>query len=230
MNFTIFFSFSKGTPPKVASEEEDEKEQKVFTKIPPSDQFSTMMNVSNDETKNVHEDLNLTFCQFCGLSFPEKTLNAHIRRVHEIVEEAEKIHNCDLCGKKFSCTTYLNRHIRKIHKQKPKQKGSKIVPKAEEKSKIETTSNDESSTNNENFNNLESITANFQCGICSKTFEESKDLQKHIRNIHEDKLDPTLVDCQYCERSFPENSLRHHISSVHKDCKDKIYQCEFCEN
>ena len=171
---------------------------------PPDDQISTMM---NDETKNILEDpnLKLTFCQFCGLSFPEKTLNAHIRRVHEIVEEAEKIFNCDLCEKKFSCTTYLNRHIRRIHKEKPKQKSSKIVPKKEEeKSKIETnTSNDEPITNYENCNNLESSAANFQCGVCSQTFEESKDLQKHIRNIHEDKLDPTLVDCHYCERSFP---------------------------
>ena len=29
--------------------------------------------------------------------------------------------------------------------------------------------------------------------------------------------------------SFPENNLRNHIASVHKD-KDKIYPCEFCEN
>ena len=75
--------------------------------------------------------------------------------------------------------------------------------------------------------------ANFQCGLCNLVFEKSKDLQKHIRNLHEEKLDPNIVDCNYCGLSFPEKNMVTHMALTHRNIElahENIYECDLCEN
>eukprot|EP00090_Calanus_glacialis_P040080 TRINITY_DN69855_c0_g1_i1.p1 TRINITY_DN69855_c0_g1~~TRINITY_DN69855_c0_g1_i1.p1 ORF type:complete len:331 (-),score=80.68 TRINITY_DN69855_c0_g1_i1:43-930(-) len=52
-------------------------------------------------------------CPVCGEKICKAYLNGHIRRQHQAREKFE----CELCGKPYTCRSYLAKHIKTVHMQ-----------------------------------------------------------------------------------------------------------------
>lgn len=65
----------------------------------------------------------------------------------------------------------------------------------------------------------------FRCGECTKSFGSSKNLNRHIKFVH-NKIRP--FPCEECDKSFCSTShLNRHINYIHT--KKKPFPCEECE-
>ncbi|XP_066506502.1 PR domain zinc finger protein 15 isoform X2 [Hoplias malabaricus] len=68
----------------------------------------------------------------------------------------------------------------------------------------------------------------YQCGLCNKVFQNSSNLNRHIRS-HGDKL----FKCDECEKMFSrKESLKQHISYKHSKNESDVeyrYKCTTCE-
>ncbi|XP_072515288.1 PR domain zinc finger protein 15 isoform X2 [Salminus brasiliensis] len=68
----------------------------------------------------------------------------------------------------------------------------------------------------------------YQCGLCSKVFQNSSNLNRHIRS-HGDKL----FKCEECDKMFSrKESLKQHISYKHSRNEPDVehrYKCATCE-
>ena len=66
-------------------------------------------------------------------------------------------------------------------------------------------------------------TKEHKCELCSKTFEISFNLRRHIKTVHQSQS----VLCNLCNKSLRKENLPYHIRSVHN--QEKNYKCEYCE-
>ena len=99
-------------------------------------------------------------------------------------EAAEIIHKCDFCGKSFTVSANLKRHISIVHKD--------VKDPNETKRRIRTKDVTEC-----------------VCKTCLKSFRGTANLRTHIRNIHEGKKD---YKCTNCGKGFFKNAfLIEHI-------------------
>lgn len=62
------------------------------------------------------------------------------------------------------------------------------------------------------------------CIVCEKTFTATKNLYRHVRNVH--KTDPNIPGkllCPSCEESFLNyNNLREHLHAIHNVIQECI--------
>lgn len=66
----------------------------------------------------------------------------------------------------------------------------------------------------------------YVCGVCKKSFKNSKQLNNH-KATHKQKNEDSNYFCEYCKKPFNDRrQLKIHIDGVHK--KLKPYLCSFC--
>jgi len=62
-----------------------------------------------------------------------------------------------------------------------------------------------------------------QCKICSKSFSQACNLQRHVEVVHE-KIE--FQKCQICGKEFDRLSLLKRHNDVEHE---KVYECKICE-
>jgi KRAB domain-containing zinc finger protein len=158
-----------------------------------------------------HNDVTWS-CDFCEKAFRNKVL----LKTHSMICQnnpnrlEEKTFVCQFCNAGFTMKTYLNRHIRKIHKED----GSFEIDGLLESNKSPST------------NTVESKEIEFlYCAKCSKSFQTNYWLQKHEAKCLE--LKSEIITCDICNGIYPtEQMLKRHVTAYHND---KIWKCDFCE-
>ena len=174
-------------------------------------------------------------CSFCDNSyFHERSLKKHIRNVHESkknsetkiqikeeladntgekLHEDEKVHKCSVCGKSFSQSKNLQRHIWIVHEKRKRHKcdicGKSFTQAYHMRSHI---------------SGFHKGKKNQKCEFCSIEISNESSLRRHIKEMHENQKD---YKCDSCGKSFARsNRLKHHIYSVHDGQKE--HKCESC--
>ena len=100
--------------------------------------------------------------------------------------------------------------MRKFHPETVKEK-RKATESLETPSKRIKTNDEGENVNGEDEENMESD--EFKCAICDNQFKELKNLNKHIKNVHQEK-NLKCKDCSYATNDAP--SMQRHSESCKK--------------
>lgn len=131
---------------------------------------------------------------------------------HKRIHTQDKRCTCELCGKSFTATSSLSRHIREVH-DKIKEFECAFCPRRLA-SKIARDEHEHTHTNERPF----------VCSECGKTFRQRASLSVHKR-FHSKNF---WFHCQFCNRGFlrKQDMERHEVT--HSDPSCKPYSCKIC--
>uniref|UniRef100_A0A1B0C7Z7 Putative c2h2-type zn-finger protein n=1 Tax=Lutzomyia longipalpis TaxID=7200 RepID=A0A1B0C7Z7_LUTLO len=166
----------------------------------------------------LHSNTEKIECELCQKMLKTtRSLKEHYLRIH-CSETANKIYNCDECGKEFGLKNHLKKHM--VTHSQEKNYVCKVCSKRY-KHPYDFRRHEETCS-------LETKDP-FICNICGKDFESIRGLvahrKKHIR---------VLTGCYYCERKFSySNNLIDHIKDAHrglptKKVGDGFVSCSVC--
>ena len=153
------------------------------------------------------------------------------------IHTVEKPNKCELCGKTFRFSSHFVTHLKKVHNKIKHCKSCKTY--------FETMEEYETHRMERHGGKL------FKCDICSQTFELESSINKHKKNIHENKAKTfkceqcdkiyknkmamekhqivcgiDVFKCDHCDKEFPDQrSYNVHLKKGHQ----KKYQCDLCE-
>lgn len=146
-------------------------------------------------------------CHLCNRSFEKRDrLRIHILHVHE----KHRPHQCKECGKKFSQSSSLNKHLRVHSGERPYK--CPFCSKAFTASSILRTHIRQHSGEKP-----------FKCRHCGKAFASHAAHDSHVRRTHT-KEKPCL--CEYCGKAFAQSyELKFHMN-MHTG--EKPYTCDRC--
>ena len=103
-------------------------------------------------------------------------------------QEGQRNYKCDSCGKSFTQSGDLNKHIKTLHEGQKNYKcdscGKSFAQSGNLKIHIKT---------------LHEGQRNFKCDSCGKSFTGSESLKKHIKTLHEGQSN---YKCDFCRKSF----------------------------
>ena len=138
-----------------------------------SESYSLRKNLLRHK-RHKHGNPQVFTCKHCVYTtFKKENLEQHVRSQHEKIREI-----CETCGNSFSDKSHLNRHVKMIHGeavQGTKRKATEALVKPSKKISTEAVKE-------------------LKCGICLKEFNEVKNLNKHLRNVHGEKT----LKCENC--------------------------------
>ena len=117
-------------------------------------------------------DGNLRRCPHCQVPKHKKSLNRHIRSVHQNVKL-----KCDQCGIQLTSMDMLRIHVTKVH-----EKGNRDHVQCSfcEKTFIDK----QKASFHETTIHGEMVENPFQCPACDKTFKTKPNMQRHVRAKH----------------------------------------------
>ena len=117
-------------------------------------------------------DGNLRRCPHCQVPKHKKSLNRHIRLVHQNVKV-----KCDQCGIQLTNMDKLRIHVTKVH-----EKGNRDHVQCSfcEKTFIDK----QKASFHETTIHGEMVENPFQCPACDKTFKTKPNMQRHVRAKH----------------------------------------------
>jgi len=149
--------------------------------------YPVKMSLSNHKRLK-HGDVKQFNCEKCVYATSKKeNLQQHVRSVHEKVKVI-----CETCGKNFSDKPTLNRHKKNKHsetlqKEETKRKATETLETQPKRIKIT-----QPESNDDDIKKFKE----FKCNICNTTYKELYNLNKHIRNVHEEKS----LKCNICSK------------------------------
>jgi len=167
----------------------------------------------------VHEGQDPTpkfYCDLCVIhkKFP-KDLRRHIEKVHE-----GKKYQCTICQEDFTSEFRLSSHKIKTHLDLEHQK--EVIHKC---SKCEATYLHKSTLARHFLEQHQRESLQIQiCPHCAKTFNNSSQLNVHVRGVHE----KVRQECKVCNKTFSTKGLlRRHTEHEHEGKKPQ-FQCSMC--
>ena len=159
-----------------------------------------------------HGDTKQFNCEKCVYTSNKKeNLQQHVRSQHEKIKEI-----CETCGKNFTDKPTLNAHIKKFHPEQIKRKPTENLETQSKRIKMDADSDEKG--NDDDVGN-EKINNEFKCSICDKQFKELYNLNKHIKNVHEEKS-LKCNNCSYKTNDTP--SMQRHVDSCKKEEERKM--------
>ena len=161
-----------------------------------------------------HGDAKQFSCKQCAYSTTMKHhLEEHVRSIHQGIKEI-----CDTCGRNFSDKSNLNKHLREFHpelvwdRKEAKRKASNPLPQPAKRIRNDAPKD-------------------LTCGVCHAKFNEVKNLNKHMKMVHEEQ-GLKCTNCNYTSNN--EFNMQRHVESCSKrepeaeKAKEKnpmIYSC-----
>ena len=175
-----------------------------------SESYSLRKNLLRHK-RHKHGNPQVFTCKHCVYKTMKKeNLEQHVRSQHEKIREI-----CETCGNGFSDKSNLNRHLRMFHGQTPQGTKRKATePLVNPSKKISAGG-----------------TKDLNSGAALKEFEEVKNLNKHVRDVHGEKT-LKCKNCSYITNDEP--SLQRHTESCYKKKKhdqdvekarEEVYSC-----
>lgn len=159
-------------------------------------------------------------CKLCNkVLASERLLKIHLRMVHKHVE-------CEYCAVVFETVKALNKHIRKIHTDKPQPATHPAKKKPTERTcefcGRQFTQNQTLQTHRKA---VHLQLRRYPCNECPKAFKDKGTLKSHISSTH---LNVRNHVCDICSKAFfDRKTLRQHLR-LHSDVMK--YVCKVCGN
>ena len=125
--------------------------------------------------------------------------NSHLEKLIQNIHTGEKMHQCDICEKRFNYSSHLKMHMRIHTGEKPHE--CEFCEKR-----------------------IHTGEKTYECEFCEKRFNQFGNLQTHRRKIHTGK---NPVKCDICIKSFTSNAHLKIHRRIHTG--EKPYECELCE-
>lgn len=206
-----------------------------------------------------HSQEDSLMCQICGCKCTSHAaLGEHKRSVHGTNKDSESpsvqsahvsqssssdAFRCQICQRSYPKLQSLKDHLRKVHRPKHLHPVSGGSFESKELSKGTT---------------QQSQSKQFQCHICSRTYQDIQSLKNHRRRVHRilgGGLQPSRgnlqqshsnpFQCQICSRTYPDiRSLRNHRRRVHRilgglgleiykgithQNQSSLFKCQICQ-
>ncbi|TMS39509.1 hypothetical protein L596_006019 [Steinernema carpocapsae] len=138
-------------------------------------------------------------CPLCSRSFEKRDrLRIHVLHVHE----NHRPHVCSVCGKAFSQSSSLNKHLR-VHSGERPYKCTFCTKSFTASSILRTHIRQHSGEKP------------FKCSICGKSFASHAAHDSHVRRAHSTN-DSHRYKCSVCDKFFEHDShLNFHMQCVH---------------
>jgi hypothetical protein len=160
-------------------------------------------------------------CDECPKSYTSiGTLQYHKRTRHGLGEEVNE--SCDMCGKQFSSVGALTTHKKFIHStdDEPVEEiqcdvcCQTISSLSNFKRHMREQHGDWEKRLNLDFHEGIPKMKLVECKQCEKKFKRKSDLNRHVANIHEEKV----FRCDFCENSYArKDNLQRHQKTKHAD-------------
>ena len=149
-----------------------------------------------------HTHVKKVLCALCGVVRPSQSeMNTHMKQVH-----GKKTVVCDLCGKTSTCQRRLQEHIQRMHSTETfpcelcdqvfhyKAYKARHFDRVHLGIKKKKYRGKRKQTKREKDSGQEIL-----CEKCPKRFSDQKNLQSHIRIVHENVK---AYKCEICDRRF----------------------------
>ena len=199
----------------------------------------------------VHEEKKPFSCSLCNMSFMKKSnFDTHYQSKHA---EKSNFYECKKCDKLFLTKEKLDLHITKIHEEKNTSIINEVikpyvctmcdyscVTRSSMKLHFSTTHSEKFGTkktsNDFTENQFGSKTEKFMCRLCDKVFNWRKNLENHMKLVHEGRKKPCFTiddkpndlieivheenkpfECIQCNVAFKnDDALNKHNTAVHE--------------
>lgn len=226
----------------MASDSDDEKPTTDLDRIVTEELSPPRTQNNNSEQQQQQHNVSLlfnmgAFCETVTNASFASTPNKMNTSLLEYDQNEGKF-KCAICGHCFGFQHHLLAHIRSRHK----------ISKDSDITRLDCSVLAEKFSNNDDSKKL------FKCDLCFCSYTEKRNLQRHQRLQHPEKLKPKEIDfvfdaitkkyvCKICSRSYTtKNVLRKHITSKHQklavaapenpdfefDNSSKMFKCKLC--
>ena len=174
-------------------------------------------NHTNENSENSHEAKSL------GRNQESQKLSGHDLIFQEELENRNKKYRCISCGKSFSQSQNLKRHINLVHK-------------GQKECKCETCGKFFALTQHlkRHILTVHEGHKDYKCDFCGKTFTQGEGLKRHVNKIHYENLnvtDPLNLSNYNQKRNKNEESRKiiyNRISPSFSQNDETKYKCNSC--
>uniref|UniRef100_A0A182KA94 C2H2-type domain-containing protein n=1 Tax=Anopheles christyi TaxID=43041 RepID=A0A182KA94_9DIPT len=154
-----------------------------------------------------------TVCNDCGKTVSIRYLKKHVALIHESLRQWFM---CDLCGKNFSSSMVLDRHIKQ-------HQGIETIEKVDCPFCGKQLNGKYNLQKHVRCMHLEAGKG-YRCDVCGHVSPNSIALKNHVKRVHTGEH----FECEQCGKRFKRKVyLTEHVAALHT--RTPLYRCEFCD-